>query len=219
MHYSEWEKTYHQIVREFGYSIESDEDSARLLVQMLSRDQLLPDAEDALSRMISGRDSAIIGPCTSKSDLPGELSFASNDGDLLVASVGEGTGVALDSGMVPDLVFTDLDGYPERDLESCRLGTIVVVHAHGDNVESLKTWVPGLRQNVIPTCQCQPFAGIFNWGGFTDGDRAHCTLEHFKASGILLIGFDFTRVCGSKKADLSVKKRKLEWARKIMGIE
>jgi len=219
MKYLEWEATYRQIVGEFGYSIEADENAAKLLVQMLRPEQRIHDAGGELKRLISGRDAAICGPCVSPAELLDELLSAAPDKDVLMVSVGEGTGTALDAGIVPDILFTDLDGFPERDIEACRLGTIVVLHAHGDNTADLKEWAPRLTRNVVPTCQCRPWSGIFNWGGFTDGDRAFCALEHFKASGIILIGFDFSKVCGSKRTDPSVKMRKLEWARKIIGIE
>jgi uncharacterized Rossmann fold enzyme len=63
------------------------------------------------------------------------------------------------------------------------------------------------------TVQCQPSEGIYNFGGFTDGDRAVFLAKEMGAASIDLLGCDFD--------DQSVtprKKKKLAWARKLICL-
>ena len=57
---------------------------------------------------------------------------------------------------VPDAVFTDLDGADDRLLELNESGTIVVIHAHGDNMPLLRSWVPRFKGPVVATTQSAP---------------------------------------------------------------
>ena len=217
MRIEQWEPIYLKIVRDFGYSVSRDRTAARILSELLRPEQRIPDIESVLDDLISGKQCLIIGPCLSLPEVETILKESCKSNRIIV-TVGEGTVHALDGGFIPNLVFTDLDGFPECDSEANRRGSIIVVHAHGDNIPPLKKFVPKLSQNVIPTCQCRPIQGICNWGGFTDGDRAFCALRHFKAADIRLMGFDFRRPCGEKQSNIDMKKKKLRWAEKIIEI-
>lgn len=212
MKYSDWKKFYLEIVEDFGYNVSEDEKGAEILVSLLGTEQKIADPEKLLIALIEGRDSVIIGPCIS----PDDLGNAVRGEDVLIATAGEGTKNALESGIVPDLIFTDLDKFPDADLEANRKGAIVVIHAHGDNMHMLTKWVSRFHDNVIPTCQCAPFEGIYNWGGFTDGDRGYCLLENFGSAHIKLLGFDFQEPCGSSRTDTDTKRKKLQWAKRII---
>jgi 2-amino-4-hydroxy-6-hydroxymethyldihydropteridine diphosphokinase len=86
------------------------------------------------------------------------------------------------------------------------------VHAHGDNQDLLREYVPKLR-NVIGTTQTRPPHGLYNFGGFTDGDRCVFFARYLRASEIKLIGFDFD--------DMSVtprKHKKLAWAKRLIEL-
>jgi hypothetical protein len=92
------------------------------------------------------------------------------------------------------------------------MGCTVVVHAHGDNLEALESYVP-LLDRIIGTVQCRPPEGLYNFGGFTDGDRAVFLAREMGAASIELVGFDFE--------DQSVtprKKKKLAWAKKLIDL-
>jgi len=72
--------------------------------------------------------------------------------------------------------------------------------------------VPRLRK-VIGTTQSRPTNGLYNFGGFTDGDRAVFLAKHLDALKIILIGFDFE--------DESVtlrKHKKLIWAKRLIDL-
>jgi uncharacterized Rossmann fold enzyme len=216
MRYEDWEQFYLKIVNEFGYSVAEDRLAAEILAGLAAGMDVPKDAESFMGEKVRGKSFMILGPCPMEVSAMSERvgSFISSGG--LLATVGEGTKNAYDTGMVPALIFTDLDGFPEADIAANEKGATVVVHAHGDNIARLKTWVPKFTGKIIPTCQCAPLPGIHNWGGFTDGDRAFCALRHFGAAKIELEAFDFRQPCGSKHVDVETKKRKLEWAERII---
>jgi len=103
-----------------------------------------------------------------------------------------------------------------------------VVHAHGDNIDKLKEYVPRLEK-VLGTCQTEPLDIVYNFGGFTDGDRAAFLAEELGAKEITLVGFDFGDVVGkwskphlkehaptweSKRKKFEFAQRLLEWLKK-----
>ena len=81
------------------------------------------------------------------------------------------------------------------------------------NQEELKKYVDKFK-SVYGTTQIEPKAHIYNFGGFTDGDRAVFLAEHFKPKAIILIGMDFDSDIGeySYTKNVEVKKKKLKWA-------
>jgi uncharacterized Rossmann fold enzyme len=120
--------------------------------------------------------------------------------------------VLLRRGMVPDILVSDLDGPFPAILQASGEGAITVVHAHGDNLDALSEYVPQLK-NIVGTCQCRPPEGLYNFGGFTDGDRCVFLARELGASSIRLVGFDFE--------DQSVtprKRKKLAWAKRLIEI-
>jgi len=217
MNYEEWEPLYLQIVKDFGYSVEEDLKSAEILAGLIAEQRRPANVELVMNPLIRGFRFVILGPCPLDGMELGEIRKRVKTGSYALATVGEGTGNALRAGLYPRLIFTDLDGSPQDDIDANSRGAVVVIHAHGDNIAALKGWIPRFQGPIIPTCQCNPPSGINNWGGFTDGDRAYCALKHFRANGIDLFGFDFRNPCGSKRVDIETKKKKLAWAEKIIG--
>jgi hypothetical protein len=216
MNYEEWEPLYLQIVRDFGYSVEEDLKSAEILADLIAKQRRPVNVDLIMNSLIRGFRFIILGPCLLDGMELGEIRKRVKTGSHALATVGEGTGNALRAGLAPRLTFTDLDGSPQDDIDANSRGAVVVIHAHGDNVAALKEWLPKFPGPIIPTCQCKPFPGINNWGGFTDGDRAFCALRHFGAKNVEIVGFDFDKPCGSKRADFETKKHKLEWAERII---
>jgi len=217
MNFEEWEPLYLQIVRDFGYSVEEDRKSAEILADLTAKQRRPVNVDLIMNSLIRGFRFVILGPCPLDGMELGEIRKRVKTGSHAMATVGEGTGNALRAGLAPRLTFTDLDGSPQDDIDANSRGAVVVIHAHGDNVDALKEWIPKFSGPVIPTCQCNPPSGISNWGGFTDGDRAYCSLKHFGASRIDLFGFDFRNPFGSKRVDIETKRKKLAWAEKIIG--
>ena len=98
--------------------------------------------------------------------------------------------------IVPNILVTDLDGDWSSIRWAIENNTTTLIHAHGDNhhlidnffleYENLKN-----QSNIWGTTQNYISSDLFNFGGFTDGDRAIFLSFHFQAPIIGLIGFDF----------------------------
>ncbi|MHA2500480.1 MAG: 6-hydroxymethylpterin diphosphokinase MptE-like protein [Candidatus Hodarchaeales archaeon] len=129
--------------------------------------------------------------------------------------------------IAPNIIVTDLDGDMNHIEAAARKGSILVVHAHGDNEEKINTWIPRLLQfHPIPTTQVEPMPPIENFGGFTDGDRAAFMAVDCGCTTLALAGFDLGDVVGHvSKPDLSEdviatprKKLKLEIAAELLQV-
>ncbi|NMB78706.1 MAG: DUF115 domain-containing protein, partial [Methanomicrobiales archaeon] len=118
-----------------------------------------------------------------------------------------------DHGIRPDAIFTDLDGATDRFIDMNREGTIIVIHAHGDNMPLLNHWVKRFPGKVVGTTQAAPLPRVYNFGGFTEGDRAVFAADDMGASAITLAGFDLD----DTNVD-PMKRGKLHWARKLLAL-
>jgi 2-amino-4-hydroxy-6-hydroxymethyldihydropteridine diphosphokinase len=101
------------------------------------------------------------------------------------------------------------------------IGAIIVVHAHGDNIDMLKKVIPKLRR-IIGTTQVMPTKNVYNFGGFTDGDRCVFLAEEFGAWRIVLFGMDFGPQVGKYSKDvvkeIGLKKRKMQAGKKLLAM-
>ncbi len=211
MRFEYWEPIYLEILEEFGFSRGRDEEAARLLSVLLrsGSDQTIFDqgVQNDLDAIVRGRDVLVCGnaPCLAR-----ELDNVSQ-GDVVIAADGATT-VLLEMGIVPEVIVTDLDGTVPDIIAANRRGSLVVVHAHGDNMAALKEYVPQMSR-VIGTTQSGPFDDIYNFGGFTDGDRCVFLARCFGASKIELLGFDYDDQNVSP-----MKKMKLRWAKRLVKM-
>ncbi len=201
MDYETWDVYYRQIRSDFGYSQEDDERSARTLDASLAGDRIDP---ESLREMFAGKDATIAGNAPSL-----EKEIVAVEHPLVAAD--EAASVLRKAGIRPDVIVTDLDGTVEDQIAANADGAVVVIHAHGDNEPAVKKWAPQFRGPVIGTTQSRPFGHIYNFGGFTDGDRAGFLADHLGAASLLLLGFDFENP-SPKDLDKETKRRKLDWA-------
>jgi hypothetical protein len=201
MEFKDWEPHYCEILAYFGFERSGDEKAARVLASLMSRDNLL-----SLAALTCDNPVTVCGnaPC-----LKDEL----NNINGVVFAADAAADVLDNHGIRPDAVFTDLDGASDRLLALNDEGTIVVVHAHGDNIELLKHWVPLFKGPLVATTQSKPLPHVHNFGGFSDGDRAVFAADELGAEMITLIGFDLD----DKDVD-RVKRGKLFWARKLLAL-
>lgn len=201
MKFSDWEPHYREILEYFGFDRSADEEAARVLAGLLDRDNLL-----SLASLTDGNPVTVCGnaPCL-KDDL-GKIAG--------IVFAADAAAEVLDThGIRPDAIFTDLDGATDRFIELNAEGTIVVIHAHGDNIPLLKHWVPRFTGKIVGTTQAAPLLHVYNFGGFTDGDRAAFAADELGASSITFAGFD--------PDDTNVepmKRGKLFWARKLLAL-
>ena len=201
MDFAAWEPHYREILDYFGFDRAGDEEAARLLASLLECDNLL-----SLASIVDGNEVTVCGnaPC-----LKDELEKIAG-----IVFAADAAAEVLDShGIFPDAIFTDLDGADNRFIELNREGTIVVIHAHGDNMPLLRHWVPRFPGKVVGTTQATSLPHVYNFGGFTDGDRAVFAAEELGASQVHLVGFDLD----DKDVD-PLKRGKLVWARKLLAL-
>jgi hypothetical protein len=132
--------------------------------------------------------------------------------DAVFLAADGATAVLLRRGILPDIIVTDLDGSFPDILKANREGSIAVVHAHGDNLDALSRYVPQL-DGVIGTAQCRPPEGLYNFGGFTDGDRCVFLAKELGAASIKLVGFDYEDDSVTPR-----KRRKLAWAKRLIDL-
>lgn len=221
MNFNEWLPFYEKIVRTFGYSVEKDEEAARVLSALLRGRGL---GVAVLKERLQGKVVVVLGAGPSlERNLRDLASLGITDDAALIAADGATT-AALNLNLTPSVIATDLDGRIEDVIEACRLGSIAVVHAHGDNIDTVKRYVPALKGRVVGSVQVKPLPNVYNFGGFTDGDRGAFIADAVGASAIVLAGMDLGRVVGkySKpwlkshvKAN-RVKAKKLEVAKELL---
>jgi len=207
MKWNEWKNYYEEILRDFNFNREEDERSALILSQLLE-DKELMSLED-LTDIMKDNDVYVFG-CSP--DLEKEIENKTFDGTLIAAN--GATSSLLNKNIIPDIIVTDLDGKIDDQIYASEKGAIIVIHAHGDNIDAVKNWVPRFDGKIVGTTQSKPFGKIHNFGGFTDGDRCVFLADEFKAKNIYLIGFDFEHVGDkfSNERSKKIKRRKLDWA-------
>jgi 2-amino-4-hydroxy-6-hydroxymethyldihydropteridine diphosphokinase len=201
MNFEVWEPHYREIVDYFGFDRAADEAAARILASLLDRDNLL-----SLASLTDGNEVTVCGNAPCLKDELGKI-----NGIVFAA---DAAAEVLDShGICPDAIFTDLDGATDLFIELNNEGTIIVIHAHGDNMPLLKHWVPRFKGKVVGTTQAAPLPHVYNFGGFSDGDRAAFAADELGASPITLAGFDLD----DENVD-PMKRGKLQWARKLLAL-
>jgi len=212
MKFDEWEPIYKLILEDMHYDRIYDEASARILSKLLETKlrKKIPDVIDIelLHKALNGKDVLVCGkaPCL-KDDIK-NVDFKK----YVVIAADGATSILMSNGIAPNVIVTDLDGNMDDEAKANELGAIMVVHAHGDNMDALGEELPRLKR-VIGTTQSTPLSNVYNFGGFSDGDRSVFLAKEMGAKSITLIGFDF-----SDKNVTPTKKKKLLWAEKLIDL-
>ena len=222
MEFGLWEKYYNENLNDFGFLRDNDEKSAKLLDEILSTEGCL--RLDDLAEIVVFSDKFIVfgaGP-----SLEEDVKMLKKDYDLkdyVLISADGATTALINEKIVPDIVVTDLDGKIDDILLANLRGANIVIHAHGDNIDKIANLTPFFN-NVLGTTQVQPIGNLYNFGGFTDGDRAIFLAIELYASEITLAGMDFGEIVTNysrpnlktklAKAD-EFKKKKLDYAEKF----
>lgn len=194
MELEKWLKIYEEIIQDFNFSRSKDEESAKLIAK-LGKGKLL---ESKVLECIKGKEVAVIG--------------GAYEGERIKEDFVITAGKAVEKVTItPKVHVTDLEEELEKILELEKANCILVFHAHGDNMDRIQKIVPYVKK-FVATTQCEPFDCVYNFGGFTDGDRAVLIAKKFGAKKITLYGFDFEKGEG-------IKLKKLKWAKKILELE
>ncbi|MFO7832687.1 MAG: 6-hydroxymethylpterin diphosphokinase MptE-like protein [Halohasta sp.] len=201
--FREWEPIYEAILADLGFDRAADEtarDVAAEIAQPFDRGQLA---------RLDGATVAVVGAAPSLSTELTAFDPASVDA---VVAASTAVDVLADHGIGVDLMVTDLDKNVETARELTHGGTPVAAHAHGDNIPTLREWLPRFDPgSTLVTTQAEPRGPVANFGGFSDGDRAAFIADAFGAAEFRFVGWAFD--------DPSVdplKARKLRWAEQLL---
>jgi uncharacterized Rossmann fold enzyme len=201
MEFETFEPVYEAILADFDFDRAGDERARDALAELTT-----PFDESRLSGL-AGEHVAV---CGAGPTLAADLADCGAD---RVVAASSAAAVCRDRGVPVDVYVTDLDGEPELVVDLAAEGTPVAVHAPGDNVERVRSVVPGLPDEpVLPTTQAAPVAHVRNFGGFTDGDRAAFLADHAGAARLSFPGWTFDD--GSVDP---MKRRKLRWAARLLA--
>ena len=205
-----WNSKYKEIIKEFNYSQKKDKESAARLESQINNKKLIKE----IKNLIENQSVCVIGsgPSIGKS-----ISFLKNKKIIKIVA-DSAVKPLVDNGIKPDIVITDLDGDLDTLKKIGRTKTIFVTHAHGDNISKLN-FVKNFK-NCIGTTQSKPFGKLYNFGGFTDGDRAVFFANYFGARKIILFGMDFGKRIGrfsnTKSSERMIKLKKLEKGKSLL---
>jgi len=218
MLYKDWKVFYERILDDFNYEIKKDIESAKILDTLLSNKKLF--SVNRLKKLIRGNEIAIFGAGPSLSD---SLENSIKKYQNFVKITADGATSALnEKNIIPDIIVTDLDGKLIDQINANKKGSIVIIHAHGDNIEKIKSCVPRFEGYIMGTTQTDSsfFKYLLNYGGFTDGDRCVFLADHFKGRKINLIGFDYNGEIGkysfSESKNKENKLKKLKWCKYLI---
>ena len=220
MFYKNWKPIYEKIASDLKYKLEDEIKAVDFLDKLLNNKKLF--SLKNLSEIIKGEEIIIFGAGPSL-----EESININKNKILNCikiSADGATSALLKNNIIPEIIVTDLDGYVPDQIKANSKGSIIIVHAHGDNISKILKYVPELKQDIIGTTQIDPspYKNINNFGGFTDGDRAVFLASHFNAKMINLIGFDFKEKIGkyslSENKDKNLKIKKLKWCKYLIEL-
>jgi len=207
MNLKEWQPLYLEIVREFGFDCGQDERSAQILSHLLTKKTGYHATLDKLTRLIEGCNVLVCGKAPI---LIRDIKSGKIEGQETIIAADGATSVLLAQGVVPHIVVSDLDGSITDLKRANALCSIMVVHAHGDNINAIEAYVPSLSA-VLGTAQTHPEPLLLNVGGFTDGDRAVSLAKEYGARAIGVIGFDFSDTSVTPR-----KMQKLRWAKRLL---
>ena len=222
----DWWPWYRRILETFGYDQTRDQYAADLLSKLLEGKATDP-AE--LRKRITKRNVIVFGAGPSlEHNLKECMEVGVLDKFVTIVADGATTAFLSVANTPPTVIVTDLDGIISDIKAAETRGSSLVVHAHGDNIGQLQNYVPTFKCATGST-QVEPRPHVYNFLGFTDGDRGVFLASALGAQTIVLAGMDFGLTIG-KYSKLSVKspaiKRKkleishelLEWlAQKIGG--
>ncbi len=195
-------RIYQRIEKDFHFSYKKEIEARDYLSDLIGNEHLK--IEDLKKEI--GKEVYVAGFSPYLED---EIEIIPKNAKIIAAD--EAGKILKEYGIIPDIIMTDLDG----DIEDLFSSDIIFgIHAHGDNIEKLN-----IARNIgrkFGTTQIEPVWNIYNFGGFTDGDRCVFLAYYFNAK-IHIIGFDFEKVRDKRGKNMEIKKKKLKWAKRLIG--
>ncbi len=190
-----------EIRESFGWGLESDYESAKSLVSQCNNPTPSLHFESKVT---------VVGAAAPPDIVPDYPAIVA---DGAIGAISDLSRVAL--------IVTDGDGTPHLE-KALNKGIPICLHAHGDNQDSWARILSIIDENqeVLLTHQT-PYEidGMYNPGGFTDGDRAVCIAFALGATEVELVGFSINDVGQwSGVTDEKRKLIKLKWMSRVLQI-
>lgn len=227
MDFNEWEGWYKEILDTLGFSREGDENTAALLDKILDEKGCLT-IEEFSDEIMKKKDTSKFIVVGAGPSIKKHIKYVKENYDLndyILVSADGATTAMLEDDLVPDIVATDLDGKMEDLLAANSLGSYFVIHAHGDNEELIVKWTTSFDK-ILGTTQSKPVGHLYNFGGFTDGDRAMFFTLALGCEEMVLAGMDFgTTVTKYSRPNIEgatgpadeIKTKKLIFAERLLA--
>ena len=227
MDFNEWEGWYKEILETLGFLRDDDEKTAELLDKILDEKGCLT-IEQFFDEMMEKKDTSKFIVVGAGPSIKKHIKYVKENYDLndyLIVSADGATTAMLEDDLVPDIVATDLDGKMEDLLAANSLGSYFVIHAHGNNEELIDNWTTKFDK-ILGTTQSVPIGHLYNFGGFTDGDRAMFFAIALGCEEMVLAGMDFgTTVTKYSRPNIEgatgpadeVKTKKLIFAERLLA--
>ncbi len=227
MDFNEWEGWYKEILETLGFLRDDDEKTAELLDKILDEKGCLT-IEQFFDEMMEKKDTSKFIVVGAGPSIKKHIKYVKENYDLndyLIVSADGATTAMLEEDLVPDIVATDLDGKMEDLLAANSLGSYFVIHAHGNNEELIDNWTTKFDK-ILGTTQSVPIGHLYNFGGFTDGDRAMFFAIALGCEEMVLAGMDFgTTVTKYSRPNIEgatgpadeVKTKKLIFAERLLA--
>jgi hypothetical protein len=212
MRWELWRPWYDRIVERLKLDRNADLNAAKVLDDLL----LEPDLT-GLTKAVRGQECLVLGAGPSLDADLAKLERAGFLNKVLIAA--DGATSAVIGYRNPDIVVTDLDGNTNDQLTAWKRGSWLVVHGHGDNITHVRDFLPKIGERVIGTTQVEPFGKLYNFGGFTDGDRAAFMAHELGASKIYLAGMDLGTRIGKYSGDKDFERKliKLDICKELLA--
>ena len=217
MDLKEWWPWYDKIIKTFGYDPSQDQYATDLLSKLLD---CIAVPLSQLKILIAGKPVLVFGAGPSlEENIRQLLEYSALDNFVLISADGATSALLEIAKKAPEIVVTDLDGRIGDLFKANAAGALMAVHGHGNNIPLLKRYVPKLGE-IVGTTQAEPRPNVYNFGGFTDGDRAVFLSIEMGARIVVLAGMDFGQEIGRyskrKVRSLEVKRLKLKIGRELL---
>ncbi|MHA1126266.1 MAG: 6-hydroxymethylpterin diphosphokinase MptE-like protein [Candidatus Heimdallarchaeota archaeon] len=185
---------YEKIIKLLDIKPRFDKKATKILHKMLNAERVnksLMNLEKCLKNAIVFIFGA--GPSLENSIEQVKSILANNQTPIKIIAVDGAAKALLDNDLKIDVIVSDFDGSIPTIIKSHEINkTILLLHAHGDNIPSVKKVKQLLqKENVVGTTQISETTKVKNFGGFTDGDRAAYLASNMAAKVVVLFAFDF----------------------------
>lgn len=223
--FDRWDLIYRQIASDLSLDVQMDEYATELMQELMAR--RVHTRIDELSKRLTGKVALVFGAGPSlESDVRNFVSARPDRERLAIVTADGATECLISFGEIPDVVVTDLDGNMKYIKKAASENALLLVHAHGDNIPLLRSYVNSIDGAIIATTQVTERRYVHNFGGFTDGDRATIIAARFGCRKLVLAGMDFGNVIGRYSKPYPIydensrirKLKKLRWGKILVEM-